>query len=72
MSATSSAKKRKDDIERRAFNPAWKEKYFFMERFGQAQCLICLKTVAVLREFNMRRHWEAEHRASNFGSMSSA
>ena len=29
MSATSSAKKRKVDIERRAFNPAWKEKYFF-------------------------------------------
>ena len=28
MSATSSAKKRKVDIERRAFNPAWKEKYF--------------------------------------------
>ena len=43
-----------------------------MERFGQAQCLICLKTVAVLKEFNMRRHWEAEHRASKFGSMSSA
>ena len=37
-----------------------------------AQCLICLKTVAVLKEFNMRRHWEADHRASNFGSMSPA
>ena len=35
VSATSSAKKRKVDIERRAFNPAWKEKYFFTERFGQ-------------------------------------
>ena len=35
MSATSSAKKRKVDIERRAFNPEWKEKCFFMERFGQ-------------------------------------
>ena len=33
---------------------------------------ICLKTVAVLKEFNMRRHWETEHRASNFGSMSPA
>ena len=30
MSAPSSAKKRKVDIERRTFNPAWKEKYFFM------------------------------------------
>ena len=43
--ATSSAKKRNVDIEHRTFNPAWKEKYFFIERFGQAQCLICLKTV---------------------------
>ena len=35
VSATSSANKRKVDIERRAFNPAWKENYFCMERFGQ-------------------------------------
>ncbi len=62
---------RKVDIEHRAFNPACKEKYFFTERFGQAQCLICLNTVPVLKEFTMRRHWEAEHRASNFASMSS-
>ena len=72
VSATSSAKKKKVDIERRAFNPAWKEKYFFYGALWTAQCLICLKTVAVLKEFNMRRHWEAEHRASNFGSMSPA
>ena len=69
--ATSSVKKRKVAIEHRAFNPACKEKYFFTERFGQAQCLICLNTVPVLKEFTMRRHWEAEHRASNFASMSS-
>ena len=47
VSATSCANMRKVDIERRAFNPAWKEKYFFMERFGQPNwCLICLKTGA--------------------------
>ena len=72
MSATSSAKKRKVDIERRAFNPAWNEQYFFYGALWTAQCLICLKTVAVLKEFNMRRHWEAEHRASTFRSMSPA
>ena len=72
MFATSSVKKRKVDIEHRAFNPAWKEKYFFIERFGQAQCLICLNTVAVLKEFNTRRHWNAENRASHFASTSSA
>ena len=48
-------------------------KIFLKERFGQPNwCLICLKTVSVLKEFNMRRHWEAEHRSSNFGSMSPA
>ena len=69
MSATQSVKKRKVDLERRIFNPKW-EKYFFIERFGQAQCLICLKTLAVLKEYNVRRHWETEHRSSNFASMS--
>ncbi|KAG0714716.1 General transcription factor II-I repeat domain-containing protein 2 [Chionoecetes opilio] len=64
-------KKRKVDLECRAFNPEW-EKYFFTERFGQAQCLICLKTVAVLKEYNMRRHWETQHQASSFAAMSAA
>ena len=47
-------------------------KIHFYAALWTAQCLICLKTVAVLKEFNMRRHWEAEYRASNFGSMSPA
>lgn len=69
MSATQRVKKRKVDLERRIFNPEW-EKYFFIERFGQAQCLICLKTLAVLKEYNVRRHWETEHHSSKFASMS--
>ena len=40
MSATSSVKKRKVDIEHRAFNPAWNGEYFFIERYCQVQCLI--------------------------------
>ena len=52
--ATSSAiKKRQVDIERRAFNPAWRGKYFFYGALWTAQCLICLKTVSVLKEFNI-------------------
>ncbi|XP_050700545.1 general transcription factor II-I repeat domain-containing protein 2-like [Eriocheir sinensis] len=69
LSATPRVKTRKVDFERRVFKPSW-EKYFFVERFGRAQCLICFKTVAVLKEYNVRRHWEAEHRSSNFASMS--
>ena len=53
MSATSSgssAKKRKVDIERRAFNPAWTEgNILFYGALWTAQCLICLKNVAVLK-----------------------
>ncbi|KAG0720046.1 General transcription factor II-I repeat domain-containing protein 2 [Chionoecetes opilio] len=64
-------KKRKVDLECRDFNLEWK-KSFFTERFGQAQCLICLKTVAVLKEYNVRRHWETQHQASSFASMSAA
>ena len=48
-------------------------KILFDGALWTAQCLISLKTVAVLKELNMRRHWGgAEHRASHFGSMSSA
>ncbi|KAG0727272.1 General transcription factor II-I repeat domain-containing protein 2 [Chionoecetes opilio] len=64
-------KKRKVDLQCRAFNPEW-EKYYFTECFGQPQCLICLKTVAVLKEYSMRRHWETQHQASSFASMSAA
>ena len=60
MSSIPSVKKRKVDLECRASNPEWKEKYFFIVRFGQAQCLICLKAVSVFKEFNVRRHWETE------------
>ena len=72
MSASQSAKKRKVDCERRVFNADWKEKYLFTERFGQAQCLICFKTVAVFKEFNLRRHWETEHKSSKYSKMSAA
>ena len=65
-----SDKKRKIDGEHRVFKPDWTEEYFFIERFGQAQCLICLKTVAVIKLFNIRRHWETEHGTSHFASMS--
>ncbi|KAG0723678.1 General transcription factor II-I repeat domain-containing protein 2 [Chionoecetes opilio] len=64
-------KKRKVDLECWACNPEWEE-YFFSESLGQAQRLLCLQTVAVLKEYNMRRHWETRHQASSFASMSAA
>ena len=43
---------------------------FFTERFGQAQWLICLNTVA--QRIYVRRHWETQHQTSIFASMSAA
>ena len=63
-------KKRKVDTENRAFNTEWTKKYLFIQRLGQAQCLICLKTIAVCKEFNVRRHWESQHQDSKYASLS--
>ena len=75
MAATpsTSSKRRKVDSECRGFNPVWREKYLFAERYGKAQCLICLSTVAVFKEFNIKRHWESNHaNTSKYAAMDRA
>ena len=75
MAATpsTSSKHRKVDSECRGFNPVWREKYLFAERYGKAQCLICLSTVAVFKEFNIKRHWESNHaNTSKYAAMDRA
>lgn len=65
--ALSKAMKRKVDIENRSFNDDWTEKYaFIMPTFRNASpvCLICNETVAVAKEYNLRRHHHTKH--SNF------
>ena len=55
-------KKRKVDLEC-VFNKEWTEKYFFIDT-GQskAACLICNKTCAVFKEYNIKRHFVAKHK----------
>ena len=56
------AKKRKVDTECRMFNEKWGEKYFFVEADNHAvNCLICSKSIAVLKEYNLSRHYETKH-----------
>ena len=57
----SAAKKRKVDSERRVFKKEWTTKYFFTEVGSTAVCLICQKNVAVLKEYNIRRHFDTNH-----------
>ncbi|XP_029639706.1 general transcription factor II-I repeat domain-containing protein 2-like [Octopus sinensis] len=55
-------KKRKVDDECRIFNKEWREKYFFGETNDQkASCLISNESVAVVKEYNIRHHYEAKH-----------
>nr|CAI5850299.1 unnamed protein product [Callosobruchus analis] len=53
--------KRKIETEGRLFNSEWTNKYFFIEFEKKYICLICRETVAVAKEYNMRRHFETKH-----------
>ncbi|XP_056121755.1 general transcription factor II-I repeat domain-containing protein 2-like [Rhinichthys klamathensis goyatoka] len=53
--------KRKVDDEHRQFQERWTLQYFFVEFNGNATCLICKEKVAVLKEYNLKRHYSTKH-----------
>ena len=56
-----SVKKRKIDSKRRAFKSEWTSKYVSTEVGSTAVCLIGQKKIAVLKEYNIRRHFISNH-----------
>lgn len=54
-------KKRKVDLEYRAFKAEWSLKYFVIELNDKVTCLLCNDTIAVRKEYNIRRHYETKH-----------
>ena len=54
-------KRRKVDDEGRTFQSAWMEKYFFVEHYSKHVCLICQTSIAVMKEFIVKRHYETCH-----------
>ena len=58
----SKPKKRKVEEENRNFQEKWQNKYFVTEARDKVQCLICLETVAVRKEYNVKRHYETKHK----------
>ncbi|XP_073807411.1 general transcription factor II-I repeat domain-containing protein 2-like [Danio rerio] len=54
-------KKRKVDSEGRRFQERWELEYFFTENRGNCVCLICKETVALFKDFNVKRHYETRH-----------
>jgi len=57
-------KKRKICDEHRFFNNSWVDLYFFVKHNGKPLCLICQKTVAVMKEYNIKRHYDSEHKST--------
>jgi hypothetical protein len=57
-------KKRKIGDECRVFNEEWTNKYFFGDTGNKAVCLLYHETIAVFKEYNLKRHHEPN---SEFG-----
>lgn len=53
--------RRKIDSECRSFKEEWCVKYFVIEKDGKGLCLICNDNIAILKEYNMRRHYQTKH-----------
>lgn len=62
MSLSKPAAKRKIEDEKRTFQVRWESMYFFTEVKEKLVCLICHQSVAVPKEYNVRRHYETCHR----------
>ena len=53
-----SGKSRKVYNEGRTFQSAWTENYFFVGYYSKHVCLIWQTSIAVMKEFNVKRHYE--------------
>uniref|UniRef100_A0A8C0GSN7 SPIN-DOC-like zinc-finger domain-containing protein n=1 Tax=Chelonoidis abingdonii TaxID=106734 RepID=A0A8C0GSN7_CHEAB len=61
MVTTSEKKKRKRESENRVFNTEWTNKYLCTVSKHKILCLMCCETLAVPKEYNLRRHFETKH-----------
>ena len=50
--------KQKVDAENRGFQAKWEAEYMFTEVKGKPMHLLCGESVAVMKEYNLRRHHE--------------
>ncbi|KAL3881241.1 hypothetical protein ACJMK2_027697 [Sinanodonta woodiana] len=54
-------KKRRVTEELRSFQDKWTMNYFFVEFKTKPICLICNNSVSVMKEYNIKQHYEAKH-----------
>jgi hypothetical protein len=55
------SKKRKACDEGRVFKEDWTRECFFIESDGKQVCLICQRMVSVMKEYNIKCHYDSEH-----------
>ncbi|CAI6349474.1 unnamed protein product [Macrosiphum euphorbiae] len=56
--------KRKINSECRVFNEKWSLDYFVIYSGDKIICLICKESIFVLKEYNIRRHYETKHKTT--------
>ena len=56
-------KKRKIDADGRLFHERWEGEYMFVLQGEKPVCLVCYEAVSVIKEYNLRRHFDTKHRA---------
>ena len=56
------SKYRKVDSDNRAFKPEWEFDYLFILNKDNNQCLDCAQVLAVLKEYNLKRHYITNHK----------
>ncbi|KAG6929382.1 GTF2I repeat domain containing 2 [Chelydra serpentina] len=54
--------KKEQSWKKRVFQDKWENLYFFTEVKDKIQCCICQQTIAVPKEYNVRRHNDTIHR----------
>jgi hypothetical protein len=58
------SKRRRVDSECRKFNESWLGNYFVKEHGNKVMCVICKDVIAVMKEYNIKRHYETKHYAA--------
>ena len=59
--AASTSKKWKIADECRVFQAKWTDSYFFVNVKEKPMCLICNESVSVMKEHNLKRHYDTKH-----------
>lgn len=62
-SALPAKRKRKLNEERRVFQEKWELQYFCTKVNGKIHCLICNSSIATPKDYNLKRHYETNHRS---------